>query len=261
MEDKKPTRLTRREILRAFLAMPAAFVLAACAGQENANLTPSAQPTEGPPTSAPPSPTAAPPDTPVPTQSISTDTPIPPQPVPTDIPVPTDTPQPVALQPTPACDDEDDPTPAQTEGPYYTPNNPERLSFLEPDITGTKMVLSGYVLATDCQPVAQALVDFWHCDAAGVYDNVGYRLRGHQFTDDQGRYTLETIVPGAYPGRTRHIHVKVQAPNQPILTSQLYFPGEPENERDGIFHPELVMDMQDVADGKAAAFNFVLALT
>jgi protocatechuate 3,4-dioxygenase beta subunit len=108
--------------------------------------------------------------------------------------------------------------------------------------------------------VAQALLDFWHCDAAGVYDNAGYRLRGHQFADEQGRFHLETILPGIYPGRTRHIHVKVQAPNQPVLTTQLYFPNEPENARDGIFRPDLVMEVQDVADGKTAAFDFALEL-
>jgi len=162
------------------------------------------------------------------------------------------------LLPTPACTDDDDITPAQTEGPYYTPDTPERTSFLESGITGTPLVVSGYVLSTDCMPIPRTLVDFWHCDDAGVYDNVGYKLRGHQFTDDEGRYTLETIMPGVYPGRTRHIHVKAQAPDQPILTSQLYFPGEPENARDGIYRPELEMVVQDVANGKSASFNFVL---
>ncbi len=47
-----------------------------------------------------------------------------------------------------------------------------------------------------------------------------------QFADASGRFSLETIVPGAYGGRTRHIHVKVQAPDSPVLTTQLYFPGE-----------------------------------
>ncbi|MDL1903090.1 hypothetical protein FBR02_20265, partial [Anaerolineae bacterium CFX9] len=120
-----------------------------------------------------------------------------------------------ALAPTPACgdDDDDDVTIAQTEGPFYTPNSPLRTSLLEEGLTGTPMLLTGYVLTTGCQPVANALVDFWHADDAGVYDNAGYRLRGHQFTDEAGRWTLETIVPGLYPGRTRHFHVKVQAPN------------------------------------------------
>lgn len=248
MQSKRPGRLSRREILRAFLAMPATLVLAACATQEVSQATPPAQPTSAPPTPIPPT------DTPVPapTNTLAQ--------APTDTPAPTQVAQ--ILTPTPACgDDDDDPTPAQTEGPYYTPNTPERTSFLEAGIPGTKLIVTGYVLSTDCQPLAQTLVDFWHCDDAGVYDNAGFRLRGHQFTDDQGRYYLETILPSVYPGRTRHIHVKVQAPNQPVLTTQMYFPGEPGNSTDGIFRPDLVMDVQDAADGKAASFNFVLAIT
>ncbi len=128
------------------------------------------------------------------------------------------------LPPTPDCGDDDDITPRQTEGPFYTPNSPERTSLLEPGITGTKITVTGQVLTTDCKPVANALVDFWHADDNGEYDNVGYKLRGHQFTDAAGRYNLRTFVPGLYPGRTRHFHVKVQAPNQRILTTQLYFP-------------------------------------
>ena len=149
-------------------------------------------------------------------------------------------------------------TPAQTEGPYYTPNAPERTSLFEPGMGGTKLIVTGYVLTTDCQPIAKAWLDFWQADDQGVYDNVGYRLRGHLFTDETGRYTLETIVPGEYPGRTQHIHVKVQAPNGPILTSQIYFPGVAANDRDSIFDPALLADVQDTADGKVATFNFVL---
>jgi protocatechuate 3,4-dioxygenase beta subunit len=162
------------------------------------------------------------------------------------------------LAPTPACADEDDPTPAQTEGPYYTPNTPLRTSFIEPEMAGTPMIVTGYVLSTTCQPIAQALLDFWHCDDAGQYDNVGYRLRGHFFTDEQGRYRLETIRPGLYPGRTRHFHVKVQAPNQPILTTQLYFPNEPDNARDSIFRPECLLEVQETGDSVLGTFNFVL---
>jgi protocatechuate 3,4-dioxygenase beta subunit len=162
------------------------------------------------------------------------------------------------LPPTPSCGEKDEATPAQMEGPYYKRNSPQRTSLLEPGITGTKIVVTGSVLATDCRPIAHALVDFWQADAQGVYDNAGYRLRGHQFTDAAGRYSLETVVPGLYPGRTRHLHVKVQAPNQPILTTQLYFPGEPYNARDGLFNPHLVLAVQETNDGKAAMFNFVL---
>ena len=164
------------------------------------------------------------------------------------------------LAPTPACADDDDleVTVPQTEGPFYTPETPQRQSLLEPGMAGRKLVVSGYVYDTACQPIPGALLDFWQCDDAGVYDNVGYRLRGHQFADDEGRFVLETVVPGLYTGRTRHIHVKAQAPNQPVLTTQLYFPDEPANATDGIFDPALVMDMEDTADGEVAFFTFVL---
>lgn len=160
-----------------------------------------------------------------------------------------------ALPPTPACDDGDEPTPEQTEGPFFTPDSPERKSLLEPGVEGTALVVAGTVLATDCTPISGALLDFWHADAGGEYDNEGYRLRGHQFADAQGRYRLETIEPGLYTGRTRHIHVKAQAPDGPILTTQLYFPGEPGNASDGIFDPALVMGIPEAG---AARFDFVL---
>jgi protocatechuate 3,4-dioxygenase beta subunit len=165
---------------------------------------------------------------------------------------------PQALAPTPACTDEDDVTLAQTEGPYFTPNSPERASLRDAGMAGTALVVSGSVVSTDCRPIARALLDFWQCDNDGVYDNEGYTLRGHQFTGDDGAYKLHTIVPGLYPGRTRHIHVKVQAPDQPVLTTQLYFPGEPGNASDGIFNEALVMDVTDDASGRSATFTFVL---
>jgi protocatechuate 3,4-dioxygenase beta subunit len=167
---------------------------------------------------------------------------------------------PTALNPTPACDDgDDDPTPAQTEGPYFTSNSPQRSSLVEAGIAGTVLTITGRVLSTGCQPISQAKLDFWQADDSGAYDNIGYRLRGHQFTDDSGRFTLQTIVPGLYPGRTRHIHVKAQAPNREVLTTQLYFPGEARNQTDGIYNAALEMAVQDVTGGKAATFDFVLA--
>ena len=161
------------------------------------------------------------------------------------------------MPPTPACHDGDEPTPAQTAGPFFTPNSPKKASFLADGRRGTTLVVSGAVLTTSCQPVAGALLDFWQADADGNYDNDGYRLRGHQFADGQGRYRLETIVPGLYPGRTRHLHVNVQPPEGSVLTTQLYFPHEPENERDTIFRSECLMDVGDVARGKTASFTFV----
>jgi protocatechuate 3,4-dioxygenase beta subunit len=164
------------------------------------------------------------------------------------------------LQATPPCDDgDDDPTDAQTEGPYYTPNTPRRSNLVIGGVQGIPLLLTGDVVDTQCRPVRGALLDFWQADDAGRYDNEGYRLRGHQFADGRGRFALRTIVPGLYPGRTRHIHVKVQRPHGRILTTQLYFPGEPRNRTDGIFDSALLMDIRRAGTGRRARFRFVLA--
>ena len=148
-------------------------------------------------------------------------------------------------------------TPPQTEGPYFKPGSPARTSLIESGITGTRLVLSGRVLTLACAPVAGATLDFWQADAGGTYDNNGYQLRGHQLTDAAGRYSLETILPGEYPGRTEHIHVKVGAPGKAVLTTQLYFPDVARNQQDSIFDPHLLVTMQNTATGKAATFDFV----
>lgn len=143
----------------------------------------------------------------------------------------------------------------QTEGPFYTPNTPKRISLVEPGSKAPPLVVLGTVLTADCKPVPNALLDFWHSDERGEYDNRGFRYRGHQFADAQGRYRLETIVPAEYPGRTRHIHVKVQAPGGRILTTQLYFAGDPGNRRDGLYRPELEMKK---GKGEETSFDFVV---
>jgi protocatechuate 3,4-dioxygenase beta subunit len=162
--------------------------------------------------------------------------------------------------PTPECDEHDDPTPRQMEGPFFKPRTPQRTSLLEPGINGTRLVLTGLVLSTACKPVAGALLDFWQADDHGDYDNHGFHLRGHQFSDGDGRYRLETIVPGLYPGRTRHIHVKVQAPNRPALTTQVYFPGVAQNENDFLFRPDLLMKIRTAGGARDGRFDFVLKL-
>jgi len=148
-------------------------------------------------------------------------------------------------------------TPAQTEGPYFKPGSPARTSLVETGMTGTRLVLSGRVLTPACAPVAAATLDFWQADASGNYDNSGYRLRGHQLSDAAGRYNLETILPGEYPGRTEHIHVKLGAPGKAVLTTQLYFPDVARNQQDSIFDPHLLVTMQNTPSGKSATFDFV----
>jgi protocatechuate 3,4-dioxygenase beta subunit len=162
------------------------------------------------------------------------------------------------LAATPACHDGDEPTAPNIEGPYFKPDSPLRTDLTGGGMPGTALTVSGYVFGRDCAPVPGVLLDFWQADDTGAYDMAGFTLRGHQFSTAQGGYALTTIVPGLYPGRTRHIHVKVQAPGQPILTTQLYFPGEPRNSTDAYYDPRLEMTVQQVGTGEQAVFDFVL---
>jgi protocatechuate 3,4-dioxygenase beta subunit len=150
-------------------------------------------------------------------------------------------------------------TPELTEGPYYKSGSPERASLLEDGMPGTVLVLSGQVLDESCNPVANAWLDFWQADSKGVYDNVGNTLRGHIYTDANGFYRLETVVPGEYPGRTEHIHVKVQAPGGVILTTQVFFPGVQANDGDGIYDARNLIGIDSSSAEKVIAhFNFII---
>jgi protocatechuate 3,4-dioxygenase beta subunit len=162
--------------------------------------------------------------------------------------------------PTPGCQDGDEPTIPETAGPYFKPQSPLRSDLREPGIVGRRVELSGQVLTRACRPLAGALVDLWHANDHGEYDNKGFRLRGHLFTDSEGRYAFHTILPGLYPGRTRHYHVKVQAPAAALLTTQFYFPNEERNRTDGLFRSELVMKVTDREDSLQAQFDVVLAV-
>jgi protocatechuate 3,4-dioxygenase beta subunit len=164
----------------------------------------------------------------------------------------------LGLELTPDCHDGDERTLAQTEGPYFKPNAPLKRDLAADVPRGERMVIGGFVLDPACRPVAKALVQVWHADERGAYDNTGYRLRGYQYADETGRWWFSTIVPGAYVGRTRHYHIKVQKPGGRILTTQLYFPREPLNARDGLFNNKLVMRVRDSDDGRVAQFDFVV---
>lgn len=151
-------------------------------------------------------------------------------------------------------------TSADQEGPYYTPGSPEKTSLIEPEMSGEAVLIQGYVFNQDCAAIAGAKVDFWQADASGVYDNVGFTLRGHALTDENGFYAIETIVPGRYPGRPPHIHVKIFAPDgRPLLTTQLYFPGG-EASADVQAAPDLLVAFQGVdAQGRRqVVFHFVV---
>ena len=132
-------------------------------------------------------------------------------------------------------------TPEQMEGPFFTDvrlnrsdirSDPADKSVKEGVLLALTLRLSS-VGAAGCTPLAGAMVDVWHCDAAGEYSDSGRNtagkkfLRGHQLTDAKGAARFTTIYPGWYPGRAVHIHFKVRMVAGPALgsemTSQLYF--------------------------------------
>jgi protocatechuate 3,4-dioxygenase beta subunit len=159
---------------------------------------------------------------------------------------------------TPDCHDGDEPTALQTEGPYFKPNSPLKRNLAADAPRGERMIIGGRVLDTVCRNVPKALVQVWHADEKGEYDTAGYRLRGYQYSDEVGRWWFSTIVPGAYSGRTRHYHFKVQKPGGRILTTQLYLSGEPLNGRDSLFNRRLVLRVGDFDDSRLGQFDFVL---
>ena len=125
---------------------------------------------------------------------------------------------------------------------------------------GEELVLSGLVLTPDCHPVPGAVIDIWHCDSRGRYDNEGFRLRGHQFADALGAFRFRTIRPGLYRGRTPHIHVKLQGRGTRLLTTQLYFPDRPhDNIGDSLFRKELLLRLDRAGGAWRARFDFVLS--
>jgi protocatechuate 3,4-dioxygenase beta subunit len=147
----------------------------------------------------------------------------------------------------------------QTEGPYYTPGAPDRTDLADASTVGIPLTLTGRVLDASCVPVAGAVLDFWQADGAGVYDNSGFDLRGTQVTKADGTYLLRTVIPGLYPSRTEHIHVKVTGADGVVHTTQLYFPDVPQNDSDGIFSDAMLVTVTDQSDDSmAATFDFVL---
>lgn len=157
------------------------------------------------------------------------------------------------LLPTPACEETED----QILGPFYRDGAPMRATLAGAG-GGEALVVRGVVLGTDasCAPLAGALLDVWQADASGAYDTAtaDFGWRGKLLTDDNGRYTLTTILPGRYLNgdvyRPRHLHLKVSAAGHAPLTTQLYFAGDPFLATDPFFHPSLVIPIARAsADG------------
>ncbi len=118
-------------------------------------------------------------------------------------------------------------------GPFYTPDAPfmENNQLAGPDEPGQRLIISGQVRNLDCSELIQnAVIDVWHANDAGQYDNSGYNLRGYTLSNNQGFYMFETILPGHYPNggsfRPSHFHLKITPPGFDTLVTQLYFEGD-----------------------------------
>ncbi len=165
-------------------------------------------------------------------------------------------------------------TPPQSEGPYYPDTIP---SESDADLTvfhgkrapGEVIEMVGQVFSAKGAVSRDAQIEIWHCDPNGVYAHVGqHTLPGFQGygavrTGASGRYRFRTTRPGIYPGRTRHIHVKVSGTGNRDLTTQMYFPGEPANERDGLLRrardPAALIARYEVGPPPKYVFDILLA--
>jgi len=142
-------------------------------------------------------------------------------------------------------------TPQQTEGPFYPTRLPldtdNDLLILNDSLTpavGEVTWLSGRILDAKGEPIRNAVVEIWQCDANGVYLHTGsangtkrdshFQGFGRFLTGSTGEYLFRTIKPVPYPGRTPHIHYKVKRGGKELLTTQCYIKGHPQNENDGV---------------------------
>jgi catechol 1,2-dioxygenase len=145
------------------------------------------------------------------------------------------------------------------EGPFYKTGAPERTTI---ETSGTPLVIQGRVVkAADCQtPVANAVIDIWHCDSNGEYDNDGFKCRGVIKSDTSGNYKFLTIYPPSYGRRPRHIHLKVRASGFPELTSQIYFQGDPYLKNDFARDAEAsrVIELKVIKEIKTGRFDIFI---
>ena len=143
-------------------------------------------------------------------------------------------------------------TPPQTEGPFYPDKLPldtdNDLLIVNDGITaavGEVTWLSGRVLDSRGDPIRNALVEIWQCDANGAYLHSGTGNRekrdvhfqgfGRFLTGSAGEYVFRTIKPVAYPGRTPHIHYAIKRKGRKELITQCYIAGHSGNEKDGVW--------------------------
>jgi catechol 1,2-dioxygenase len=177
------------------------------------------------------------------------------------------------------------PTTGDILGPYYRFGAPFLAQLAGPEEAGERLAVSGTVLSADCRtPIANALVEVWQANGAGLYDTQTpgnytdkgrFHLRGMLYTDAQGRYRIETVMPGRYPvppnlpgleqygGITRpaHIHFRVMEALHVPVTLQLYFAGDPHIAEDtwASQHQDNVIALEADGQGRRGTFDIVLA--
>ncbi len=144
-----------------------------------------------------------------------------------------------------------EPTEDNIEGPFFREEATLREDLNVFDDAGEALQIEGRVLDPDCQPLVGAEVEVWHCAPTGDYDNESdaFEWRGRAFTDEQGSYRFQTVVPGRYLNgseyRPAHVHYKVHATGHASLTTQLYFEGDPYNEVDSFIRDSLIRPVVD----------------
>ncbi len=180
------------------------------------------------------------------------------------------------------------PTSGQDLGPFYPVTRPRdedadltRIRGSKGEARGDPVNVIGRVVDLRGNPVRGATIELWQANAVGRYDHPGdvrddaaldANFQGYASlaTDRDGRFKFRTIKPGAYkiPGdmRTPHIHFDIHGRAERLVT-QMYFPGEPLNERDLLLRtasPRESVIAESIArlsgDPAAAAFGWTVVL-
>lgn len=106
------------------------------------------------------------------------------------------------------------PTPWDEIGPFYRQNAPVRNTI------GKGYVLSGTVRSSDdCRPLQNIRIEVWQAGPDGKYDD---NHRATLYSDQNGRYSIETSFPPPYAQRPPHIHILVDAKGFEGLITQHY---------------------------------------
>jgi len=178
------------------------------------------------------------------------------------------------------------------EGPVFgedalQPSDDDLTKQHEGEPLGERIVVTGRVLDDSGRPVRGALVEVWQANASGKYPHPvddhdapldpNFLGKGLVLTDDEGRYRIVTVKPGAYPWgnhafgwRPAHIHFSLfgNAYAQRLIT-QMFFPGDPLLAIDPIFQsvPEagrslLVadLDLEQGIEGVALGYRWDMVL-